>query len=401
LSRLQAVSREALPPEQRRYYDAVCAIRRRPVSGPFIVTMNSSPDLAARIAHLGHYFHARGQADESILSLRVRSFIALLGARALDGTYEWGAWVNWALESGIPQDTVDAIREGREPSRLTPEEKLITELCTQLITDDHRIKPATFQAALDRYGVQGTVELVVTLGYFALIAFPLNAFEMQMSVEQQRSRKPFAPLEIRPASAVDEKRTKMRPLSGGAQEPRIKAPTGHADVPAEHQHFLDRVVRTRGWISPAFQVLMHTPDVAERVANIGAFLLYESVVPRATQTLLGLIAARELDSDYVWEASMRTARESGLDEGLVAALASDRLPETAGTLERLLIAFCRALLRGNHHVSEEMYLRCAQEIGVRQLVQVTVMLGYLVMMGMVANAFDVTAHTEDDFKPLL
>jgi hypothetical protein len=53
VSRLAAIPREALPADERRFYDAVRAIRRRPVSGPFIVTMNSSPDLAARIAHLG------------------------------------------------------------------------------------------------------------------------------------------------------------------------------------------------------------------------------------------------------------------------------------------------------------------------------------------------------------
>ena len=94
-----------------RFYDAVKALRRRPISGPFIVTMNSSPDLAARFAHVGHYFHARGQADESIVALRVRGFIALIGARALDGPYEWAAWVNWAIEAGVPRETADAIRE--------------------------------------------------------------------------------------------------------------------------------------------------------------------------------------------------------------------------------------------------------------------------------------------------
>src|SRR3970040_2631609 len=97
------------------------------MTGPFTVTMNSSPDLAARFAHLGHYFHARGQADESIVSLRVRTFVALIGSRALDGPYEWNAWVNWALEAGVPQDTVDAIRERRPQQNLTAEDVLVTD----------------------------------------------------------------------------------------------------------------------------------------------------------------------------------------------------------------------------------------------------------------------------------
>ena len=143
MARLGMVERDTLPDGERRFHDAVKSIRRRPISGPFIVTMNSSPDLAARFAHLGHYFHARGQADESIVSIRVRSFISLIGSRALDAPYEWAAWVNWALEAGVPQDTVDAIREGREPPNLTPEEKLVTQFCTQMISGNHRVSDAT------------------------------------------------------------------------------------------------------------------------------------------------------------------------------------------------------------------------------------------------------------------
>ena len=180
MSRLQAVERDALPIDQRRFYDAVRAIRRRPVSGPFIVLMNSSPDLAARFAHLGHYFHSRGQADESVLSMRVRGFASLIGSRALNAPYEWAAWVNWALEAGVTQATVDAIREGRPPHDLTAEEALITDFCMQLISGKHRVSDNTFKAALDHFGAQGLVELVVTLGYFAMIALPLNAFEIGM-----------------------------------------------------------------------------------------------------------------------------------------------------------------------------------------------------------------------------
>src|SRR4051794_33994697 len=184
MARLGMVERETLPEDERRFHDAGRAIRRRPISGPFIVTMNSSPDLAARFAHLGHYFHARGQADESIVPIRVRSFISLIGSRALDAPYEWAAWVNWAREAGIPQETVDAVREGTEPPNLTPEEKLVTTFCNQMISGNHRVDDTTFASALERFGMQGLVELVVTLGYFAMIALPLNAFEIEMSETQ-------------------------------------------------------------------------------------------------------------------------------------------------------------------------------------------------------------------------
>jgi 4-carboxymuconolactone decarboxylase len=184
------VQREELPEGERRFYDAVKAIRGRPISGPFITLMNSSPDLTSRYAHLGHYFHARGQADESILSLRVRTLVALILSRTLNCVYEWSGWVNWALEAGLPQETVDAIRDRRPPPHPTGEDSLVMDFCAQLMTGSHRVNKATYSAALEHFGTQGIVELATTLGYFAMLAYPLNAFEIRLSAEQVRMREP-------------------------------------------------------------------------------------------------------------------------------------------------------------------------------------------------------------------
>lgn len=402
MSRLNAIKREELPENQRRFYDAVQAIRRRPITGPFLVLMNSSPDLAARFAQLGHYFHSRGQADESVLTMRVRGFASLIGARALDAPYEWSAWVNWTLEAGVPQDTVDAIREGRTPAGLTAEEALVADFCTQLISGNHRVSDRTFKSALDHFGTQGLVELVVTLGYFSMIALPLNAFEMEMTPDQTALRKPFAPLAVNGAPWTDSGVTRpdLPPISGNvAASPRVPPLSGHDDVAPEHQHFLDRIVRTRGWISGAFQVLLHTPDVAERVANIGAFILYESVLAPEVRMLTWLIAAREFDCDYVWQANVDAARAAGVGDALIAGLESGKVAGLSGE-EQALFDFCHQLLRGNHHVDEATYRAAVDRFGVSAAVQIAATVGYVVMMSLVANAFDI-APPGDDSRPAL
>ncbi len=403
MKRLPAIERDALPEDQRRFHDAVQAIRRRPITGPFLVLMNSSPDLAARFAQLGHYFHARGQADESILAMRVRGFASLIGARALDAPYEWSAWVNWTLEAGVPQDTVDAIREGRTPSNLTPEEALITDFCTQLISGDHRVSDATFKAALDHFGTQGLVELVVTLGYFAMIALPLNAFEMEMTPDQTALRKPFAPLAVNGAPWKDSGVTPamLPPITGNvAAAPRVPPLCGHADVAPQHQHFLDRIVLTRGWISGVFQVLLHTPDVAARIANIGAFILYDTALAPEVRMLTWLIAARELDCDYAWQANVEAARAAGVGDALIAGLESGKLAAGLSGEEKTLFDFCHQLLRGNHHVDDTTYRAAVERFGVPATVQIAATIGYVVMMSLVANAFDI-APPVDASRPAL
>ena len=176
--------------------------------------------------------------------------------------------------------------------------------------------------------------------------------------------------------------------------------SGHDDVAPEHQHFLDRIVRTRGWVSGIFQILLHSPDVAERVANIGAFILYETILPPAVRTLTSLIAARELDSNYAWHAGVNAARAAGVGDVLIAGLENGKPAAGLTEKEQTLFDFCRQLLRGNHHVDETTYRAAVDHFGVPATVQIAATIGYIVMMSLVANAFNI-APPGDDTRPAL
>jgi 4-carboxymuconolactone decarboxylase len=391
------IQRGDLPADQRRFHDAVKAIRRSPISGPFIVLLNSSPDLATRFAHLGHYFHARGQVDESIVPIRVRGFIAAIGARALDGAYEWCAWINWAMEAGVPQATVDAIREGRSLPPLPPADALALAICTELTSGEHRLSDRTFAAALEHFGARGLVELVVTLGYFALIAFPLNAFEIEMTSEQLAKRKAFARLPIPPhpgATPAAAPRAQFASRVPPRPAPRIPRITRIEDLAPADRHFFDRVVRTRGRVAGPFEMLLHSPDLADRVAVVGEQLVYGTAIPAPARALTWLLTAAELDCDYEWIMARAAAQEAGLPAALVDA-AGTRQPLPGATAELKVVAdFCHQLLRGNHHVSDEVYRAAVDRFGTPATVQIAATVGYFVMQAVLLNAFEVTPEGE-------
>src|SRR5262245_35465864 len=290
------LAREELALDERRFYDAVKAIRRHPISGPFIVLMNSSPDLATRFAHLGHYFHARGQADESILPIRVRTFMAAIGSRTLNAAYEWSAWINWAIDAGVPQETVDAIRERRPLTALTDEDALVLDFCAQLVSGSHRVSDAVFDRARAHFGVQQLIELVGTLGYFAMIAYPLNAFEMEMTEAQKKRRPPFEPLPVKPTPVVVQPTGLPAPPRPDRSEPRVPLITEIANLPPASHHFYDRIVRTRGHIDPPFQVLLHNADMAERICYVGDYFNFSTPLAPELNALTWLMTARGFDA---------------------------------------------------------------------------------------------------------
>ena len=222
-----------------------------------------------------------------------------------------------------------------------------------------------------------------------------------MTPKQIALRKPFTPLEVHGTpyaqGAADERA--LPPLDG-TTTPAARVPplAGHDDVAPESQHFLDRIVRTRGHISPVFQVLLHSPDAAERIANVGMLLLYESALPPDVQSLVRLIAAREFDCGYTWRAGAETAHAAGVADAVIDSIERGKRP--AGAELQSVFDFCLQLMRGNHHVDDKTYRAVIARYGIPVAVQIAAMLGYVVMMSLIANAFEVPLP-EAGGKPML
>jgi 4-carboxymuconolactone decarboxylase len=386
LARLSMLPREQLPEKQQRFYDAVIEIRRGTLTGPFITAMHSNPDLAARNAHLGNYFHDRNQADISILSSRVRTFTAIIGARALDGVYEWAAWSERARQAGVPEEAIAAVRERRKPANLSEEDARVYDVVTQLLGEGHRLQEETYAAALAHFGPQGIVELVATLAYFSMIAFPLNAFEIE-------ARPGGAVLPIDSQPAPHPKRNE--PLGKGGNVSTRLAIARREDMPADRQHFYDRIVRSRGTVSGPFSVLLNSPDVAARVAHVGEAILFNTVLSPAVSTLTILLAAHAFDCDYVWAVCLPHARRAGVPQALIDAIQGGRSPAGLTREEGLVVDFCHQLLRGNHHVSNDTYRAVVEHFGIPASVQIAWTVGYTVMLGFIVNAFEVKHDPTD------
>ncbi|HEY2987245.1 MAG TPA: carboxymuconolactone decarboxylase family protein [Candidatus Binatia bacterium] len=163
-------NKEQLPPEHHITYDAI-AQSRGVVRGPFAVLLHS-PDLAGRTAHLGGYIRFESKLDPRIVELA-----ALASARELDCKHEWAAHVAQAAKAGVSRETMRALQQRKTPENFSFEDAQIVS-CAQELLRTHRLSEATFQALYARLGEQGLVELTATIGYYAMLACTLNAFDV-------------------------------------------------------------------------------------------------------------------------------------------------------------------------------------------------------------------------------
>jgi 4-carboxymuconolactone decarboxylase len=161
--------KESLAPEHHPLYDAIAQSRGR-VQGPFSALLHS-PTIAERTAHLGAYLRFESKLDPKVVELT-----ALATARELSCKHEWAAHIAHAQKAGISLDTIRAIHRGT-PQDLQPQDAELVSYAQELLRS-HQVSEELFQAMHRRLGVHGLVELTATIGYYAMLACTLNAFDV-------------------------------------------------------------------------------------------------------------------------------------------------------------------------------------------------------------------------------
>ena len=173
MARIPLASRESVPEDQRAAFDAFVQERGSiPQHGPFSVMLHV-PELLQRGEHLRAYL----RGDLSSLPLPIREFAMIFTAREMDCQFIWNAHAALARQAGVRDDLVNALRDNQPLTDLTPAQEAIVNYGREFFRT-RRVSQATFDAAKAQFGIRGLVELTNLLGYYALLAFNLNAFDV-------------------------------------------------------------------------------------------------------------------------------------------------------------------------------------------------------------------------------
>ena len=155
----------------------------------------------------------------------------------------------------------------------------------------------------------------------------------------------------------------------------------------EAQTAFDAISGTRGSVRGPFAMLLHSPEVAERAAHLGAYLRFESSLPDAERELAIIATARAFDCDYEWAAHARLAREVGVGEDAINAVANRELTGLTDD-ERVVVEFARELLE-QHSTSDAVFERARDRFGDSGVIELTATVGYYAMIACVLNATEI------------
>lgn len=172
-SRLALPLTDAMSDEQRVIHGDILRTRGN-VSGPFLAWL-LSPGLAQPAQALGAFCRYRTSLDlreSELLILTVAAHYRCPGERDIHEPI--------AREAGLADDVLLAIRRQEAPPVKTPRLRLLAELARSLC-EEKKLDGRLYEHAVATFGEKTLVEIVGVIGYYAFVAYTLNAFDMRLS----------------------------------------------------------------------------------------------------------------------------------------------------------------------------------------------------------------------------
>ena len=170
---------------------------------------------------------------------------------------------------------------------------------------------------------------------------------------------------------------------------RLTPITKKDQVPAQHHAIVDNIVKSRGGIQGPFTMFLHSPEIADRVGHLGAYVRFEGALDMRVRVLAAMTVAREFDAMYVWGAQTGSARKQGVPESTITAIREKHSrglpPEDAQ-----IVDFTRDLLR-KHRVDDATANALRKRFGDDQFIQLTGAIGYYSLLAMTVNACELEA----------
>jgi 4-carboxymuconolactone decarboxylase len=180
MNRLPYLRYDELSPEGQHVWNDVVGTRgdqlvneHGGLIGPFNAFVRA-PGLGQHLSSLGAAVRFGTSIERRLSELA----IITVGA-AWKAEFEWWAHARMAREHGVPPAVVDAIGRGEQPDFDADDERTVYTVASQL-TSSGRLSQDDYAAARQLLGETGLVELITLCGYYTLISFLLNGFDVPL-----------------------------------------------------------------------------------------------------------------------------------------------------------------------------------------------------------------------------
>ncbi len=172
MSRFKEITPEEMTPEQAEVWQEITTQRPSP-AGPFNLWLRS-PEMARRAAGLGAYLRLRTSLEPRLSELAI-----LVTARHWHCQAEWSIHEPFARQAGLSASVIEELNHKLVPEFEAADEAAVYAFCRQTL-DQGQVSDEVFEQCREVLGETGVMELAGLVGYYCLVAFSLNIFQVPL-----------------------------------------------------------------------------------------------------------------------------------------------------------------------------------------------------------------------------
>ncbi len=158
-------------------------------------------------------------------------------------------------------------------------------------------------------------------------------------------------------------------------------------TPAQKPIYEAIAAARRGSVPKPFHILLQSPELADRAQQLGAFLRYRTGLPPRLSELAILITAKHWDAHYEWSVHESEARQAGIPEHVIRAIANGEPAALTG--DDALVYEIATTYYATRDVPDELFARAIAKLGQQTVVELAGLLGYYSMLAIVMGIYRV------------
>jgi len=159
------------------------------------------------------------------------------------------------------------------------------------------------------------------------------------------------------------------------------------EQPAYDAFMLSRAGRPN--IGP-YSLLLHMPEMAQRLEALRTYIRDESSLPPRLQELVMISLAREMDCAFIWYAHAAAARQAGVRGDVVDAIREKRPLANLEPDEQTVVDFTRELLQ-QRKVSRPTFDAATSRFGQRGTMTLTNLIACYAVLSYNMNTYELQA----------
>jgi 4-carboxymuconolactone decarboxylase len=179
------------------------------------------------------------------------------------------------------------------------------------------------------------------------------------------------------------------------------SPVTRNDLPEEEKSAYDEFMKSRSGrpnVGP-YSLLLHMPEVAQRLEALRTYIRGEASFPQRLQELVMITLAREMDCAFIWHAHAAAARQAGIRDDIVDNIRDQQPLTNLDPDELTVVNFTRELLQ-NRKVSQTTFDAAIKRFGQRGMMTLTNLVACYAVLAYNMNTYELEAPQHPTEKAL-